>query len=389
MNDVYILNAKRTPIGSYLGQLSDLNAVELATITVKSIISNLDDNESIDRIYFGNVLSAGLGQNVARQIAVASDLLDVPSITVNRVCSSGLEAIRQGYNDIKLGNCNCIIAGGVESMSNSPYLNKYIKKGNKFGDVTLLDSMLLDGLIDGTHQKHMGVLAEEIIKKYNISRQSQDYFAELSYLRAREYATTMQTTEIVSITKKNTAEIISIDQEIFKPNLEKLPNLRPVFKGTITAGNASKLSDGASAVILISGTLYQKYFDLGFKPIKIVDFDLFSGHSEEFTRAPIHSTNNILKNNNININDIDLIEINEAFSSVPIMFSQYFNLDLNKINQYGGAISLGHPLGCSGNRIVNTLFHQLQKQSKKSLGLASICNGGGGATSILLEYNTN
>ena len=379
MCEVYILDYKRTPYGSYLGKLKKYNAIELSELCCKELInSNKINPKLIDLVYFGNVLSSGLGQNIARQISYNIGI-NCPSITVNRVCSSGMEAIRQGYNSIRLGEADCVMVGGCESMSNTPYLNNKIKNGYKMGNINLIDSMLNDGLIDPFTKKHMGEIVEDLCDEYNISKEELDNYSKKSYLKARQ-----------GLEKKFfDEEIINIegilDEEINKVlDLEKINNLKSVFKknGINTVGNSSKLSDGSSSMILVN-EIFLKRNNLVPKS-KILAFDISVDKPEYFPLVPINSINNILKNNNLNKNDIDYFEINEAFSLLPILLHKKLDIEYKKINLYGGAISLGHPLGSSGCRIVGTLSNILLKHNKK-LGCASICNGGGGATTILIQ----
>lgn len=388
MNDVYILGYNRTPIGSYLGNLKSLSAIKLGEIASKGLLDKLNlEPENIDLVYYGNVLSCGLGQNIARQISYNIGI-NSPSITINRVCSSGMETIRQGFNSIKLGEANCVLVGGCESMSNSPYINDNIKSGYKMGNFEIKDSMINDGLIDSFSKKHMGEIADNVCNKYNISRNEIDEYSKNSYLKSRNAnKNNLFSDEIqeITIVEKKKEYLISEDEEINKiEDLNKLYKLKPVFKkdGVITVGNASKLSDGASSMILVSKYFLDKY---KLNPIaKIVSFDTCVLEPNYFPISPIESIKRLLKKNNINKNNIDLYEINEAFACVPILVSKELSINFDKINKYGGSISLGHPLGCSGSRIVGTLLNVLKKDNK-TMGCASICNGGGGATSIIIE----
>lgn len=388
MNDVYILGYNRTPICSYLGKLKSLSAIQLGEISVKGLLDKLNlEPKNIDLVYYGNVLSSGLGQNVARQISYNIGI-NVPSITVNRVCSSGMESIRQGFNSIKIGEADCVLVGGCESMSNSPYINTNIKSGNKMGNFEIKDSMINDGLIDPFSKKHMGEITEDLCEEYNISRNEIDEYAIKSYLKSRnaiENNVFLDEIQNINIIEKKNENIVSEDEEINKiEDTKKLYKLKPVFKkdGVITAGNSSKLSDGASSMILVSKYFLDKY---KLNPLaKIISFDICVSEPRYFPISPIASIKNLLEKNNINKNDIDFYEINEAFACVPILASKEIGIDFEKINKYGGAISVGHPLGCSGCRIVGTLLNVLKKNNKTT-GCASICNGGGGATSILIE----
>jgi len=371
-----------------MGSLSKLSAVQLGVKASEKLIDNCNiSNDDIDLVYFGNVLSAGLGQNIARQISYNINV-NAPSTTINRVCGSGMEAIILGAKAIKLNEAHCVLVGGTESMSNSPYLNTNIKRGRKMGHIQIIDSMILDGLTDPFSGKHMGELAENTNTKYKISREMQDEYAIQSYKRSR-YAdlNNLFKNEIIpiEIKCKNNNIIVDSDEEINKiPDISKLPQLKSVFKttGTITAGNASTLSDGACVMILVSEYFIKKN---KLTPLaKIIDTDVSAGNPNDFTRLPIISVKKLCEKRELLLDDIDLFEINEAFSSVPIMFHLTTGISYDKINILGGSVSMGHPIGCSGTRIVSTLLTGLLNTNKKT-GCASICNGGGGASSILIE----
>ena len=386
MNKAYILDYRRTPVGGYLSNLSKLSALDLGRLTVENLVMNFDKN-LIEKGYVGNVLSAGLGQNIGRQIFYSSGI-NIPAITLSNVCGSGMQAIIEGTKSIMVGENDCVIAGGVESMSNSPYLQKDIRVGNKYGNIELIDSMLHDGLTDAYTKEHMGKLTENLAEKLEISRKEQDEYAKKSYEKARNAWNNKKfSDEVFPITIKDRKKdiLITTDEEVNKvEDLNKLDNLKTVFKknGTITAGNASTLSDGACFLILVS----EKFLEENNLKAKaeIIDFNLISGLPEEFPIIPIDSINKLCSKHNIKPNDIDYFEINEAFAVVPIMCHRNLNIPYDKINVYGGAIALGHPIGCSGSRIVATLLNILRNENK-SLGCASICNGGGGATSLLIK----
>jgi acetyl-CoA C-acetyltransferase len=384
--NVYIINYKRTPICSFLSQLSSLNAIELGSLLVNEISKDIN-KEDIKIAYIGNVLSSGLGQNIAKQITYNCDI-NCPSITINRVCSSGLQSIIEGYKSILLNETELALVGGTESMSNSPYLTNKIRQGNKYGNIDLCDSMLIDGLTDPFSKKHMGELTEELIEEltieYDLNKNEFDEYAKQSYLRARETLNNCDfNNEILEIKNKN--NIIKDDEEINKnPDLNKINKLNPVFKknGLLTAGNSSKLSDGACMMLLASEEYIKKN---NIKPIaKIINYSLAADKPKNFTVAPVKSIKDICIKENIKIEEIDYFEINEAFPIVPIMCNKILKIPYDKMNVFGGAIALGHPLGCSGARIVGTLMNVLKKKGGK-IGCASICNGGGGATSILIE----
>lgn len=383
--EVFIIKYKRTPIGSFLSNLKDLSTVQLASCLINETCIDIDKKD-IDIAYIGNVLSAGSGQNIARQI-IYTNGIDSPSMTINRVCGSGMQSIIEGYKSIITNESELVLVGGAESMSNSPYLSTAVRKGNKFGNLDLIDSMLYDGLTDPFSKKHMGQLTEEKIEELNMSRKSLDLYAKQSYTKARKAVIENKfDDEIVAVEvndKKKT--IVEKDEEVNKiVDLSKLDTLKSVFKsnGRITAGNASKLSDGACLMLLASKDYIVKK---NITPIaKILDYDLSVGSPQDFSIVPVKSIEKLLIKNNFKENDIDYFEINEAFANVPITVHQDLKISYDKINIFGGAISLGHPLGCSGARIVATLLTILRDKNGKR-GLASICNGGGGATSLLIE----
>lgn len=381
----YICNYKRTPVGGFLSKLSSFSATQLAEISVKNTL-NEDIKSKIEYCIFGNVLSAGNGQNISRQICLNSGLSNnIACLTLNMVCSSGMESIIYAHRLIKSGDKNCILVGGTESMSNSPFLLKNLRKGKKFGDEKMVDSMLNDGLTDAFSQKHMGVLAEDIIKEYNLTREELDNYAIRSYENSNNaYQNNFFKTEIIPIELKNRnqTEILDYDEEIKNFNPDKLKTLKPVFdkNGTITPGNASTLSDGAFSMLIVSEEIVNKHnLDV---ICEIIDIDESAQEPYRFTETPYLSIEKLLKNNNLNIRDIGSFEINEAFASVPLICQKKLNIPKEKLNTCGGAISIGHPIGSSGGRIVGTLGNIL---NKGEIGIASICNGGGGATSILLK----
>lgn len=376
---VYIVDVLRSPLCSYLGNLSNLSLKNLGTEVIKNLLikSNIDP-KLIDLVYIGNVISSGNGQNIARIISYEAGI-NAPSITINNVCGSGMESIRNGFNSIRIGDSDCVLVGGIEHMSSTPYLNKYIKQGNKMGNINLIDSMINDGLTDSFSDKHMGDITHDMNIKNNLTLEELNNYALMSYNRAKNNIINLSK-EMCQINVKN--NIILHDEEINKNDINKLTKLKPVFGNTITAGNASKLSDGACFMILCSDKFIKKH---NINPIAIIkDIDISVDLPENFPIVPIQSVEKLCKKLNIDINSIDLFEINEAFATVPLLFSKKLNIDLNKINIYGGAIALGHPLGCSGSRIVCTLLNSL-KTENKNIGCASICVGGGGAVSIIIE----
>ena len=372
---MFIIKYKRSPISNYLSQFSKFKALDLG----KEVINNLTDDfdkKLIEQGYVGNVLSSGTGQNLGRQILFECGI-NIPCITLNRVCSSGMVALIEAYKTIKLGDKDCIIAGGVESMSNAPYLQNNIRSGKKFGNIELVDSLLNDGLIDSYSKRHMGEITEDLCQEYMITRYEQDNYAKESYRRSREAVkNNLFNNEIINIMDRKNNTIVNEDEEINKiEDLNKLDKLKPVFKidGTITPGNASKI---ASEKFIKNHSI---------KPIaEIIDYDMSSGNPSDFPLIPNKSINNLLKKNNLEIEDIDYFEINEAFAIAPIMCHKKLNIPYEKMNVYGGAISMGHPIGCSGARIVATLLTIMNNKNAKR-GCASICNGGGGASSLIIE----
>ena len=370
MNKVYIIKYSRSPIGSFLSNFKDITLNDLS----KQVLDNLllDFNRQlIDKIYIGNVLSTGLGQCIARQIGLENNI-DKPSITVNNVCGSGLLSIIEGYKSIKIGENNCVLCGGIESMSNSPHYTNLRNK--KYDDLNLIDSMMNDGLKDKFTNCTMTELSEQICKIYNITREEYDEYAIKSYEKSRKYINEIKN-EITPIKVNN--KVISEDEEINKvPDLDKLKKLKSIYNnGISTAGNISKLSDGVSFILLASEQFIK---DNNIKPIaEILNYDLTVCKPE---KAPICTTYAIDKNKL----PIDLYEINEPFPLSIIHLNKTHNIDYSKINIFGGAISLGHPLGCSGNRIVCTLLNALKYKDKK-YGCASIGNGGGGATTLYIK----
>ncbi len=385
MKEVYIFDALRTPITSLLGALSSLSAPQLAAELIKKIIQrNNIDKFSIDEVIIGNVLSAGIGQSPARQAAIYGGLpVSVRTMTINKVCGSGLKSVMLAEQAIKCGDADIIIAGGMESMSNAPFLLKNIRNGIKFGHQTLFDSMLSDGLTDAYNNIHMGNCAEIVAREKGITREDQDAYAIESYRRAlKAQEEGLFDEEILKIETKT--GLVSEDEEPKKVNFEKIPQLKPVFEkeGTITAANASKLNDGA-AIILVAGEDALKKYNL--RPIaRIVSQAANAVEPIKFAIAPIDAIKNSLLKANLKIEDIDLFEINEAFSLVVIAAMRELGLDHNRVNVNGGAVSLGHPIGASGARILTTLLYEL-KRRKAKYGLASLCIGGGEAVSLIVE----
>ncbi|MEI6189631.1 MAG: acetyl-CoA C-acyltransferase [Chitinophagia bacterium] len=388
--EVYIISAVRTPIGSFGGSLSSLTAVQLGGIAIKGALdeSGIDPN-LIDEVMMGCVIQAGLGQAPARQAALAAGLSNkVICSTINKVCASGMKSIALAAQSILLGDADVIIAGGMESMSNVPFYNMQQRWGNKYGDVSLLDGLVKDGLMDVYDQVAMGNFADQCAKDHAITREAQDAFARESYKKSQ--AATEQgkfKDEIVPVIieqKKGNPIIVDKDEEPFKVNFEKIAQLNPAFnkEGTVTAANASTMNDGAAAVVLMSK---QKANELGLKPIAIIKgFADAEQAPKLFTTTPSLALPKALVHAELNISNIDYFEFNEAFSVVGIVNTQLLNLNASKVNVHGGAVSLGHPLGCSGARIIVSLIHILQI-NKAKYGAAAICNGGGGASAMVIE----
>lgn len=385
MKSVYIVSAVRTPIGSFGGTLASVSATQLGAAAIKGALEKAQiPVTEVQEVIFGNVLSAGLGQAPARQAAIFAGIpYNVPCTTINKVCASGSKAVMLAAQSIMLGLADVIVAGGMESMSNVPYYVEKARSGYKLGHGQLTDGLIKDGLWDVYNDFHMGNAAELTAQEMNISRSMQDDYAVKSYKRAAEATETGAfNEEIVAV--ETTAGIIKEDEEYKKVNFEKIPNLRPVFlkEGTVTAANASSLNDGASALILMSE---EKVKQLGVKPLaRIIGFADAEQKPEAFTTTPSIAIPKALERAQIKIQDVDYFEINEAFAVVSIANNIKLNLDPEKVNVFGGAVSLGHPIGCSGARIVTTLLNVLNKKNG-NIGVSGICNGGGGASAIVLE----
>jgi len=388
MNEVFIVAAKRTPVGGFLGNLSDLSAVKLGQIAINGALAETNiPFEAIDSVYMGNVLSANLGQSPARQASKFAGIDDkTDATTVNKVCASGMKAVMLGVQQIQLGIDNIVIAGGMESMSNVPHYSQQ-RKGNKLGNTNFTDGLLKDGLTDAYNDQHMGRLAELCARKYNLSREDQDQFALSSYSKATIATKSGKfKNEIIpiEIQQKNSSVVISEDEDIFKIIPEKLPKLPPVFEegGTITAANASNLNDGASALILVSQEALEKY---NLVPLaKIIGYADAAQATEWFTTSPSIAIPKALKQARLSLEEIDYFEINEAYSAVILANQKILGINPEKINIYGGGVAIGHPIGASGARIITTLTSVLRQEGGK-YGVASICNGGGGASAIVIE----
>lgn len=389
MKDVVIVAATRTPIGSFGGSLANLSATQLGGIVIKSAIEKAGlKPEQIQEVYMGNVLSANLGQAPATQAAIFAGLPYLPATTINKVCASGMKAIMLAAESIASGQNDIVIAGGMESMSNVPYYLDKARNGYRLGNGQIIDGLVKDGLWDVYNDYHMGSAAELCAVECGISREDQDAFAIESYKRAQnaqnEGKFGQEITPVELKDKKGDITWFAEDQEPRAVKFEKIPSLKPVFKkeGTVTAANASTLNDGAAAVVLMSK---EKAAALGIKPLaKIVAYADAQQAPEWFTTAPSKAIPLALHRAGLSAGDIDYFEINEAFSVVALANNQLLQLDPGKVNVNGGAVSLGHPLGASGARIIVTLLHVLQQNNGK-YGAAGICNGGGGASAMVIE----
>lgn len=390
MKEVYIVSAVRTPMGSFLGSLSTVPAPKLGAIAIKGALERVNlDPKLVQEVYMGNVLQAGEGQAPARQAALGAGLSnETPSTTINKVCASGMKAVMMAAQSIKAGDQDIIVAGGMENMSMVPhYYNA--RNAVKLGDVKMQDGMLVDGLTDVYNKVHMGVCAEKCAAEYHFSREDQDNFAIQSYKRSADaWASGKFNNEIVPVEipqRKGEPIIFGEDEEYKTVNFDRISTLPTVFQkenGTVTAANASTLNDGASALVLMSK---EKADELGLKPLaKIVSYADAAQAPEWFTTAPAKALPIALQKAGLDISDIDYFEFNEAFSVVGLANNKILGLDDSKVNVNGGAVSLGHPLGSSGSRIIVTLINVL-KQKNAKYGAAGICNGGGGASAIVIE----
>lgn len=391
MKDVVIVSAVRTPIGNFGGVFKNTSAVQLGVMAVKEAVSRIKlDLSEIDEVIIGNVLQAGLGQNVARQIAINSGIPNsVPSYTVNKLCGSGLKSIQLAAQSIIAGENDVVIAGGTENMSQSPYIIPTARFGSKMGNVTMVDSMLTDGLVDAFNQYHMGITAENVADKFKFTREMQDKIALESQNKAEEAIKNNRfKDEIIPVEVTiNRREIKTIDTDEY-PKLgmtpEILAKLKPAFKkeGTVTAGNASGINDGAAMLILMS---QQKADELGLKALVTIKSYASSGVEPEIMgTGPIPATKKALEKVGININDIDLVEANEAFAAQALAVKNELQIDSSKLNVNGGAIALGHPIGASGARILVTLIYEMQKR-KVETGLATLCIGGGQGIAMIVS----
>lgn len=387
---VYIVSAVRTPIGSFGGSLKDFTATQLGGIAIKGALAKAGiDANQVNEVLMGCVIQANTGQAPASQAAKFAGLPDsVIATTVNKVCASGMKAIAQGVQSILLGDSDIVVAGGMESMSNVPFYSPNMRWGNKYGNVQMIDGLAKDGLTDVYHNYAMGNAAELCAKECNISREDQDSFAIESYKRSQAaWEKGWFNEEIVPVeipNKKGDPIIFSKDEEPFNVKFDKIAGLKPAFvkDGTVTAANASTMNDGAAAVVLMSK---EKADALGIKPLAIVRSYADAEQAPEwFTTTPSLAVPKAVAKAGLQMSEIDFVELNEAFSVVGIVNTQKMNLSPEKVNVHGGAVSIGHPLGCSGARIIVTLINVLKQQGGK-IGAAGICNGGGGASAMVVE----
>lgn len=388
---VVIVSAVRTPIGSFMGSLSSLTAVQLGSAAIKGALDRIQlDPSAVQEVYMGNVVQAGVGQAPARQAALNAGIPDtVPCTTVNKVCASGMKAVMNAAQAIALGDADVIVAGGMESMSNIPHY-VHMRNGTKFGTATLIDGMQKDGLVDAYDQNAMGVCADACATEYKFSREDQDAFAVQSYKRsAKAWSDGKFANEVVPVSvpqRRGEPVIVSEDEEYKNVKMEKIPALRAAFTrdGTVTAANASTINDGAGAMILMSE---EKAKELGLTPLATIKSYADAAQEPKwFTTAPAKALPKALAKAGVSQDDVDFFELNEAFSVVGLANMKILGLNDSNVNVNGGAVSLGHPLGCSGVRILITLLNVLEQNDAK-IGAAAICNGGGGASAMVLERN--
>ena len=389
MNEVVIVSAVRTPIGSFLGKLSTVPAPKLGAIAIEGALKRINlDPKLVDEVLMGNVVQAGTGQAPARQAAIFAGIPDfVPCTTVNKVCSSGLKTVMQAAQAIAVGDASIVVAGGMENMSLIPHY-VHLRTGQKFGPTSLIDGMQKDGLVDVYNKEAMGVCADACAVKHDFSREDQDAFAIQSYKRsASAWENGKFANEIVPVKvpqRRGEPIIVNEDEEFKNVKMEKIPTLRAAFSkdGTVTAANASTINDGAAALILMSA---EKANELNLKPLaKIKSFADAAQEPEWFTTAPAKALPKAISKAGISIDDIDYFEFNEAFAVVGLANMKLLGLTDKNVNINGGAVSLGHPLGCSGARILVSLLHILEQNNAK-IGAAAICNGGGGASAMIVE----
>lgn len=389
MKEVVIVSAVRTPIGSFLGSLSEVPATKLGATAIKAALEKISlDSSMVDEVFMGNVVQAGVGQAPAKQAALFAGIPDsVPCTTVNKVCASGMKSIAFAAQAIKCGDADIVVAGGMENMSMIPHYMQG-RKGQKFGNIQIEDGLLKDGLVNVYDGKHMGTCGDACAEKYEFSREDQDAFAISSYERsATAWRTGKFDQEVIPVEipqRRGEAIILKEDEEYKNVKLEKVAQLRPAFskEGTVTAANASTLNDGAAALVIMSR---EKADELGIKPLAVINgYADASQEPEWFTTAPAKALPKALAQANISAEKVDFYELNEAFSVVGLANIKLLNLDPSTVNVHGGAVSLGHPLGCSGARIIVTLINVLRQNNGK-IGAAGICNGGGGASAMVIS----
>lgn len=387
--NIVIVSSVRTPIGSFMGKLSSVSATSLGSIAIKAALQKINlAPDKVDEVLMGHVVQANCGQAPAKQAAINAGIPNsVPCTTVNKVCASGLKAVMLAAQSIALGDAEIVVAGGMENMSQAPHYN-YLRKGIKFGETATTDALVKDGLQDPFHQKIMGQFADLCASEYQLTREAQDNFAIHSYQKAtKAWNAGKFNNEVTSVSvpqRKGDPILVTTDEEFTAVHFDKIPNLRPAFskEGTVTAANASTLNDGASALVLMSEDAAK---NLGLQPLAIIKSYADAAQQPEwFTTAPAKAIPKALQKTGLSINEIDLFELNEAFSCVGLANQKILNIPEDKLNIYGGAVALGHPLGCSGARILNTLISALHNENKV-YGVAGICNGGGGASAIVIE----
>ncbi|WP_282112085.1 acetyl-CoA C-acyltransferase [Maribacter stanieri] len=389
MKEVVIVSAVRTPIGSFMGGLSTIPAPKLGAVAIEGALKKINlDPTLVDEVIMGNVVQAGTGQAPARQAAIFAGIPNtVPCTTINKVCASGMKAVMQGAQAIALGDADIVVAGGMENMSLIPHY-VHMRTGTKFGPTPLIDGMQKDGLVDAYDENAMGVCADACATKYEFSREDQDAYAIQSYKRSSEaWENGKFDNEVIPVAvpqRRGEPKMVNKDEEFSNVFIDKIPNLRPAFSkdGTVTAANASTINDGAAALVLMSK---EKAEELNLKPLAVIKSYADAAHEPEwFTTAPAKALPKALAKSNLKLEEVDFFEFNEAFSVVGLANMKILGLNDSNVNVNGGAVSLGHPLGCSGARILITLLNVLEQNNAK-IGAAAICNGGGGASAIIIE----
>ena len=389
MKEVVIVSAVRTPIGSFMGGLSTIPAPKLGAVAIEGALKKINlDPTLVDEVIMGNVVQAGTGQAPARQAAIFAGIPNtVPCTTINKVCASGMKAVMQGAQAIALGDADIVVAGGMENMSLIPHY-VHMRTGTKFGPTSLVDGMQKDGLVDAYDENAMGVCADACAAKYEFSREDQDAYAIQSYKRSSEaWENGKFDNEVIPVAvpqRRGEPKMVTKDEEFSNVFIDKVPNLRPAFSkdGTVTAANASTINDGAAALVLMSK---EKAEELNLKPLAVIKSYADAAHEPEwFTTAPAKALPKALAKSNLKLDEVDFFEFNEAFSVVGLANMKILGLNDSNVNVNGGAVSLGHPLGCSGARILITLLNVLEQNNAK-IGAAAICNGGGGASAIIIE----